>query len=269
MSVNNNVGFFYEVYTHENPSKPVGFLLGIVHNISPENKQILNLNERIVKAIQNSKIYLPETIMSFNPDKMKELSDTVSLIITTEIDEYIKKSYPIDQHKSMHEKFDKLLDNFAQITNSTISFDQALINTAFILKASDTNKEVLNLEDWEIQKDAVYDIAYKKFSQKNLIKLGDNVLDLQIHKEMSEAWIKGDEETIKYFPDNSYSSKQKMVVRNRRMTDSIRTVAKQKLLPGETFFAFPGVMHLYPYKGEEGIIKRLENEGFVVKRVKP
>jgi hypothetical protein len=266
VSKNTNIGFFHEVFTKENTNQPVGFLLGVVHYIPQNKKQILHLNEIITKAFQSSKVYLTENIMVFNSEKITELHKTVSLIVTTEIDEYIIDNYSCEQHAITHKKFDDLMKKFVKETNSSISFDKSLIEDAL---AKSSNKEILNLEDFEMQKNAVCDIAHRKFSQKNLKKLDEHVLDLEIHTKMSDAWICGDEEIISTFPDSTYSGKEIMRVRNRQMTDSICFVAQKKLNQGETFFAFPGMQHLYPYKGEKGIIQRLEEHGYTVRRVKP
>ena len=148
MDVNNNfVGFFYSVATKEEPQKIKGYLFGTVHQIPPEEKNILELNEKINKIFQSATYYLAENYSVFDEQTL----NTIGLLIETTFDYCLREYLNVNKIKNCNEImsiFNKSLLKQSELLKAYGNLDTSLVMKAMELNNQDKSKKKFeNLED--------------------------------------------------------------------------------------------------------------------------
>lgn len=154
----------------------------------------------------------------------------------------------------------------ASLKSTTAGYEaSAGVDLYFIQKAIERKLPVIELESYQSQLGMFND--FSKETQEETLKAtieNFDVLDNSV-KQMAEMWKTGNDEQLleltNSFSTNEEYNKAMLVDRNIGMADKIDGYLKSG--KGEEYFIVVGAAH---YLGDHGIVKLLEDKGYIVER---
>jgi len=153
-----------------------------------------------------------------------------------------------------------------------MGFDSQLgIDMHFLTKAAKTGKQVIELETLEQQINLFLNIPDGDLLLKeSLYSMQDSE---QLMADMVQFWKQGDiakmnkllfEDAINEYPAFAEIYNRLFYERNQQMTRKIEQMLTSKVATKEAYFVVVGGGHLI---GEKGIVQKLKDKGYVVKRL--
>lgn len=250
-------------------SEQKSYLFGTMHLA---DKRVFNFSDALFPAILNSDAFAlelhPEAILQslYNDFEKKEQGENLfKRILSDEEYQRLNERFKningtsIEDHPNLHYYLIETM-----IYPDTVSEDDmiTIVDSYLYGLAAMFDKEIYGLEPIENQLPSVENIEEidEESIRESIVKLLE-VSDeeyLGIMEEMIEIYSKGNlTRLFNYMAEDTLDTNLKF--RNRVMTNSIKDIMANK-----TLFAAVGAAHL---PGESGILRMLENDGYVVNRI--
>ena len=260
------------------------YLFGSIH---VADERAYPLPDKVMKAFNDSEAIMVEfDLVSYGKNFEKQVNDmrlmlcepgkTLKDYLSPEV--YDKTIKYLKDNKMYNKAYESYKPAFIYTLMSEIIVDKSGldsnkgIDVYFIKQAGKKKKEIIELESSEFQINILVNVSnalYNLMIDETISKEEEDVEGL---KELYEAWLKGDIETIleedeeiDEVPEELEADYEKYnldMLTNRNKEMAIK--AKQGLEEGKNIFLVVGTAHII---GDDGLVALLSNEGYKVEKI--